>query len=233
LCLEEAMAYCEAALGPLKQALVNKSNEERIDTSRSSDFLRSRMSEPSILLNNSISEPLKDSSKGEAVLLPRAKSDPVGETRRDSASSARSSSQGRVWEDKASRCTICDVRLGKRFLKPRHHCRICGKSVCSSCSPSSVYFEGEKNLQRTCTPCVSSVQQVPALKRRVSQLAERLSVISGGSSRPGGEIQAPEDLEQAVSKCESVLEDMQAQGTSQQALAHPVLRRPSLSGRIL
>lgn len=59
------------------------------------------------------------------------------------------------WEENAEDCNVCGKKIGKRHLHRRHHCRACGKCVCSSCSPSLVKFsEGE--AQRVCTPCVNS-----------------------------------------------------------------------------
>lgn len=60
------------------------------------------------------------------------------------------------WSD-AIDCAVCGCELGKRHLKPRHHCRICKASVCASCSPSRVEFGGQ--VDRICTPCVASVCQ--------------------------------------------------------------------------
>jgi len=57
-------------------------------------------------------------------------------------------------------CAVCECRLGKRYLNPRHHCKVCHKPVCSGCSPNSVVLPGSKGLQRVCTPCLTlTVQQ--------------------------------------------------------------------------
>merc|ERR1719195_34729 len=100
------------------------------------------------------------------------------------------------WTEAAS-CAVCNAELGKRKLNPRHHCRICGKSVCSSCSPSTIKFEGEKSLQRACTPCVAVSQQAPALQDRLIRLGATLHAIGGrGNSDP------PSSFEQGILKCE-------------------------------
>jgi len=49
-------------------------------------------------------------------------------------------------------CSLCGKKLGKRFLRPRHHCRVCGRSVCARCSP------GTLELERACTACVDREQ---------------------------------------------------------------------------
>lgn len=58
------------------------------------------------------------------------------------------------WETDQANCSVCNAKLGKRFMNPRHHCKTCGKSVCNKCSPSTVMFPG--GLQRVCTPCTSN-----------------------------------------------------------------------------
>eukprot|EP00747_Dinoflagellata_sp_TGD_P087927 gnl/TRDRNA2_/TRDRNA2_163819_c0_seq3.p1 gnl/TRDRNA2_/TRDRNA2_163819_c0~~gnl/TRDRNA2_/TRDRNA2_163819_c0_seq3.p1 ORF type:complete len:275 (-),score=43.19 gnl/TRDRNA2_/TRDRNA2_163819_c0_seq3:152-934(-) len=59
------------------------------------------------------------------------------------------------WESDAPNCTLCGTTFDKRCLKLRHHCRICGKNVCAACSPNQVQLEGQRRLQRACTPCVT------------------------------------------------------------------------------
>lgn len=56
-------------------------------------------------------------------------------------------------EDDASHCEICNVDF--KFWRRRHHCRLCGRCVCSKCSPSSCARPiGEvENVARHCTQC--------------------------------------------------------------------------------
>ena len=54
------------------------------------------------------------------------------------------------WEDDTSRCGLCDLRLGKRYLRRRHHCRACGRCVCAECSPNRIPVRGYPDAQRVC-----------------------------------------------------------------------------------
>jgi len=58
------------------------------------------------------------------------------------------------WDDDSRNCTVCNCLLGKRYLRMRHHCRICGRCVCSKCSPKSIVLAHMEGPQRACTPCV-------------------------------------------------------------------------------
>jgi hypothetical protein len=60
------------------------------------------------------------------------------------------------WEEDASNCSICSLPLGKRYFRRRHHCRSCGKCVCSKCSPNSVALPHLQGVQRVCNPCIQS-----------------------------------------------------------------------------
>lgn len=60
------------------------------------------------------------------------------------------------WEENTQACSICSAKFGKRNLTRRHHCRVCGKCVCSSCSPSSITVTSGCLPQRVCTPCVAN-----------------------------------------------------------------------------
>lgn len=56
-----------------------------------------------------------------------------------------------AWSD-AIDCAVCGCILGKRHLRPRHHCRVCMASVCASCSPSRIKVKGK--VECVCTSCV-------------------------------------------------------------------------------
>lgn len=110
-----------------------------------------------------------------------------------------------AWAE-AELCAVCGVALGKRRGRPRHHCRICGNSVCAGCSPSSVQLElpgGERSLQRACNPCVSIAQRAPVLGERLVHLAAELHAVAGMLQWSEDEVIA--SLEDAVLKCEATL----------------------------
>jgi len=116
--------------------------------------------------------------------------------------------EGSVGEGDTSYCAICRTALGKRRLKMRHRCRICGRYVCAPCSPSLIRMTEQKDLQRTCTPCVAVVAQGPALQERLLWLGDQMHSF--------GNIQSiitsrPSSMEEALAFCESALgplEDM-------------------------
>ena len=55
-----------------------------------------------------------------------------------------------------SKCYMCDLKFG--LLKRPHHCRNCGQTVCSSCSPEDMMIPGleTKEFHRVCRNCRSS-----------------------------------------------------------------------------
>lgn len=78
-----------------------------------------------------------------------------------------------AWEENRASCSICDRPMGKRFLRPRHHCRKCGKCICSQCSPSFVVMPTVSRsctagAQRVCTPCIVRSNLLPQLEALTS-----------------------------------------------------------------
>jgi hypothetical protein len=59
------------------------------------------------------------------------------------------------WEEDKSSCSLCGKSLGKRHfsLARRHHCRACGKCVCSACSPHLLPVADHSGRQRVCIAC--------------------------------------------------------------------------------
>lgn len=56
------------------------------------------------------------------------------------------------WENNAQRCSLCNLGFG--LQRSVHHCRWCGQSVCSECSPHARALPGEGLAPvRVCTPC--------------------------------------------------------------------------------
>lgn len=76
-------------------------------------------------------------------------------------------------------CGICDAVLGKRRLRPRHHCRVCGKSVCNACSPNYVKIPDCEKVQRACDQCVAEMQQAHNVRHRMKRIADQLVALSG------------------------------------------------------
>eukprot|EP00913_Durusdinium_trenchii_P020150 g18935.t1 len=82
-------------------------------------------------------------------------------------------------------CAVCSAALGKRWMRPRHHCRVCSQSVCASCSPSTIQLMSE-GLQRTCKTCIEQMLEMTELKAQLARLAEDLSSMTRGEN-PGDE----------------------------------------------
>jgi len=78
------------------------------------------------------------------------------------------------WEDDAANCKLCQVQLGKRHLHPRHHCRVCGASVCAQCAPNRLELEGAKGTQRVCADCVLQVARLPHLRKQLVQIGQTM-----------------------------------------------------------
>lgn len=128
----------------------------------------------------------------------------------------------------SSTCSVCSAALGKRRLNPRHHCRVCGKAVCASCSPSKIVIRGSKNLQRACTPCMSSIGMEAVLIRRVLRLAEDLT---------GGYVIPALTMEAAIEICETAAVAFKRQtelqvSTAEQSLQEERRQRCELEARL-
>jgi hypothetical protein len=59
------------------------------------------------------------------------------------------------WE--TDRCQYCNVRF--TLFTRRHHCRWCGKLVCSVCSPKECELRGGHRV-RVCVPCYTSLTSI-------------------------------------------------------------------------
>jgi hypothetical protein len=59
-----------------------------------------------------------------------------------------------AWKENASSCQLCQATFGNLHFRRHHHCRACGASVCSTCSPAVKCVPGYTADQRVCSKCV-------------------------------------------------------------------------------
>lgn len=145
-------------------------------------------------------ESITESSREENSTLDESLSDDALGPQNDTVS-------GCAWQENVSNCAICNSSLSKRRLNPRHHCRICGRCVCSACSPSTLQLDGFKGLQRACTPCVRDAQSIPVMKTRLNRLGQQLHCLAG-TRRRAFTIGALEDVVVICEEATQPLEDL-------------------------
>eukprot|EP00747_Dinoflagellata_sp_TGD_P211863 gnl/TRDRNA2_/TRDRNA2_85036_c0_seq1.p1 gnl/TRDRNA2_/TRDRNA2_85036_c0~~gnl/TRDRNA2_/TRDRNA2_85036_c0_seq1.p1 ORF type:complete len:275 (+),score=32.99 gnl/TRDRNA2_/TRDRNA2_85036_c0_seq1:69-893(+) len=153
-------------------------------------------------------------------------------SRRTSDSSLASPEKGAPpqWQE-SSQCDICGAALGKRNLNPRHHCRICGRSVCGACSPHSVRIDEMFAAQRACTRCIAVAQNVGQLRGRAAALADRLRAIHTGTEPCG--LVPNGTLEEAIAACEAALTPVEgSHATCLEALQDATTSSIQLRGRL-
>jgi hypothetical protein len=70
-------------------------------------------------------------------------------------------------------CELCDVAFG--FLTLRHHCRLCGRSLCRSCCRARISLSFVKGKQMCCFECLENRQAM--LENDVAEVpsSERMS----------------------------------------------------------
>lgn len=138
-------------------------------------------------------------------MLAKMKSGEIGKKKSGDITSLESGSAS--WMEDTDKCTICNDKLGKRALNPRHHCRLCGRCVCNKCSPSTQEVEGCEGAQRVCKLCVTEAFEEAKVgakaKERLEEVVVRIRKVSGLSdpTRP----QAP-DVDEAVTECASAVD---------------------------
>lgn len=76
----------------------------------------------------------------------------------------------------ATRCSICNSKFGD-LMNRRHHCRVCGESVCRACSPNLIELYGES--VRVCTPCVHGGAGAIEVLAGLQDLCEKLQSLQG------------------------------------------------------
>uniref|UniRef100_A0A7S4PVX5 FYVE-type domain-containing protein n=1 Tax=Alexandrium monilatum TaxID=311494 RepID=A0A7S4PVX5_9DINO len=198
-----AAEFCDAALGALSKAGRSRSREQKGTPVRTR--ARSNASQAS-----STPRPCSRSSVTEA--------DP----NRDEGARERLESEAvsiADWEEDTAACGSCGAKLGKRYFRPRHHCRLCGRCVCAQCSPNSMQLDDQKGLQRVCTRCVADAQQATSFKKRMLQLGSRLRVL--GQLEEVTEPLPSSSLARVFSYCESALPPLEALCSSAGEAASP------------
>mmetsp|Transcript_31878 Transcript_31878/g.74541 ORF Transcript_31878/g.74541 Transcript_31878/m.74541 type:complete len:492 (+) Transcript_31878:56-1531(+) len=118
-----------------------------------------------------------------------------------------------AWQENSKSCAECGVPLRSGALTLmnawRHHCRVCGRNVCASCSPSLIQLSSQPTPQRVCTPCAHNAECGPALTRRLVQLGVLLHRMGGLPARVSSHTL---NLEGAVEFCEAAGSLIQAGG---------------------
>jgi len=54
-------------------------------------------------------------------------------------------------------CPICEYKfpsMAFRIEQAKHHCRMCGRVICHSCSSTMLYYEVSGKRERTCSDCI-------------------------------------------------------------------------------
>lgn len=143
-----------------------------------------------------------------------AESENVLDANASYSSEAFGRSRSRISFSEADVCVVCESSLGKRKLNPKHHCRMCGSTVCAKCSQSQIRVDGEKSFQRACDPCASNARKTVDLRERLDILATNLNAIGGSRTRFEDN---PGSLEGDVHRCEMTLPALQEERDNHEA----------------
>lgn len=60
-------------------------------------------------------------------------------------------------DNEIGECQVCLKPFS--FLVRKHHCRCCGRIICSECSKNSMRFSDLPRSERVCYPCFNENQQ--------------------------------------------------------------------------
>lgn len=108
---------------------------------------------------------MRANAKGSRALANAAEA-PIGDLNKRTAS-------GKKWEENTENCGVCSAKFGWWLLKRRHHCRSCGRCVCSMCSPNFLILPGGKRPVRVCTPCLGQPSTFSFASRTTPDLGSR------------------------------------------------------------
>lgn len=112
-----------------------------------------------------------------------------------------------LWEPNRAECGICGRGIGWRKMRPRHHCRVCGRCTCHECSRGMLPIPGAPGLHRCCTPCTEPLSQWQSVRDRLQQLCQRLKLrLVEGAELPSLEDEvAGTGVLELLARCEEVL----------------------------
>ena len=68
---------------------------------------------------------------------------------------------GVKWQYKADvkSCVLCEYKFPMytvRNDRSKHHCRMCGRVLCFSCTSTMLFYEASGKRQRTCNECIAN-----------------------------------------------------------------------------
>lgn len=220
--LVKAMEFCKATLAPLKEQQARHAQTRAdLEAGRSAlaiekrerEYLAGLLQDASTFcadlthrfqsLGSDQAADAADTPSGQrpsrAVIEPRLSVQSTGLYRESRVAS---------WQEDTPNCAICKQEFSMiSNKKRRHHCRICGRCVCSSCSPSSVQLKGFATLERACTPCISNAQRAPEMRALTVQLAIRLNKLCGLQAPAASQLGS---LAEALAFCETAVSPLEA-----------------------
>jgi len=102
----------------------------------------------------------------------------------------------------AKSCCVCGAKLRTGLLEWTYICRICGRTACAKCAPSTIQLQGWPTSERCCTPCASLAQQGPMIKNKLAVLGAQLRFLGGIDSLGTS---ATTTIEESVASCEEAM----------------------------
>ena len=85
----------------------------------------------------------------------------------------------KLWQADTPSCTLCDATFS--LSKRRHHCRVCGSCVCSTCSPHELRLTSSEPPVRVCSRCNLRVGLLTQMTRVLDEI-DALSKVLGRDS---------------------------------------------------
>ena len=103
----------------------------------------------------------------------------------DEVSQVQTEKYGVEWQKdyECKACVVCSAKF--TFTRRRHHCRFCGRIICSRCSRYNLDNVKTKQSERACDLCVEASSKKPSLVRPmpIDLDRDRERSANGGSSR--------------------------------------------------